>query len=142
MKFGSPYIVSTAVLGGLFIAVAAAAPQSQWDGLYTVEQAKRGGALFEEKCSTCHGSDLMGSQMAPPLVGKDFSTGWNDLPLADMFELIKETMPQDNPGTLTNAQAADILAFLLERGSYPPGKSELSGETEELKKYKFVAARP
>jgi mono/diheme cytochrome c family protein len=134
--------VSTVVIGFLTVGSLlsyAQGAQSQWDGVYTVEQAKRGATLYEAKCSVCHGSDLAGGQMAPPLVGKDFTTVWNDLPLADLFELIRVSMPQNEPGTLTNAEAADLLAYVLQSGSYPAGTSELPGDPEQLKKLRFAA---
>src|SRR5215211_8361797 len=52
---------------------------SVWDGVYTEEQAKRGGPLYSEYCASCHGPELMGGEMAPPLASGDFISGWDGL---------------------------------------------------------------
>jgi mono/diheme cytochrome c family protein len=41
--------------------------QSVWDGIYTEEQANRGGALYAQRCARCHAPDLTGSEIAPAL---------------------------------------------------------------------------
>jgi hypothetical protein len=51
-------------------------------------------------------------------------------------------MPQNAPGSLSRAQNADILAFVLFKGNYPPGKTELPQQTEVLNGIKFVSAKP
>ncbi len=33
--------------------------KSQWDGVYTSEQAKRGQVLYDDQCSSCHGAELL-----------------------------------------------------------------------------------
>jgi mono/diheme cytochrome c family protein len=122
--------------------VSAQKPKSQWDGVYTAEQAKRGEELYAAKCASCHGASLSGSEMAPALVGGDFAANWNDLSLGDLFERMRMTMPSDDPGSLGRQANADILAFMLQRGSYPVGKTELPIETETLNTYKFLATQP
>ena len=116
--------------------------KSQWDGLYTVEQAKRGEQLYDKRCSSCHGADLMGGLHAPALVGSGFTPNWENMSLHDLFERIRTTMPEDDPGSLTRRQTADILAFMLQKGKYPEGTSELSTESDVLQTYKFFALRP
>lgn len=122
--------------------VAAQAPKSQWEGVYSEDQAKRGDALYGEHCAACHGPDLSGGEIAPALSGGEFAANWNDLTLGDLFERIRISMPQGDPGGVSRAQKADILAFLLSGGGYPAGAGELPSQTEELRTIKFVAARP
>ena len=69
---------------------------SVWDGVFTDEQAKRGEAAYRQECSNCHGAELEGGDMTPPLVGGGFTSNWNDLTLGDLFERIRLTMPLDN----------------------------------------------
>lgn len=116
--------------------------KSQWDGIYTEEQAKRGEPLYAEKCSSCHGADMNGGEMAPGLAGGEFSANWNDLSLSDLFERMRISMPQNNPGSLSRQQNADILAAMLKKGNYPAGKAELPTEADALKALKFVAQKP
>jgi mono/diheme cytochrome c family protein len=111
-------------------------------GVYTEGQAKRGEGMYAEKCSSCHGPELAGLDQAPSLTGGDFNTNWNDLALNDLFERIRISMPADKPGTLSRQEAADVVAFILQRGSFPAGQSELSSDAEALKGIKFLAKKP
>jgi len=116
--------------------------KSQWDGVYTMEQAGRGEKLYAEQCASCHGDALTGGEMAPALVGGEFTANWNDLSLGDLFERIRISMPQDNPGSLTRQQNADVLAFMLSRGGYPAGKMDLPTELPALRQVTFLATKP
>jgi mono/diheme cytochrome c family protein len=102
-------------------------------GVYTAPQAARGGALYQSKCSLCHGPDLSGDGMAPPLAGPDFSTHWAGQTLADLFDQIHTAMPSDQPGTLSAQQAADLVAFLLSSNKFPAGQAELPATMDHLK---------
>jgi mono/diheme cytochrome c family protein len=129
------------VVVGTALSLAAQA-KSQWDGVYSAEQATRGQALYGEKCASCHGPDLTGGEMAPALVGGEFSANWNDLSVGDLFERIRISMPQNDPGSLSRTQNADILAFILQRNKAPVGSAELPTQTEALNQVKFLAAKP
>jgi mono/diheme cytochrome c family protein len=135
-----------AVLGvaaaAAFGSVSAQQSKSQWDGVYSAEQAKRGETLYQEKCASCHGPDMAGGEMAPGLSGGDFTANWNDLSLGDLFERMRISMPQNNPGSLSRAQNADVLAFMLSKGGYPAGQAELPSQTEVLNEIKFLAMKP
>ncbi len=116
--------------------------KTQWDGVYTEDQAKRGEPLYAEKCSSCHGPDMNGGEMAPGLTGGEFQANWNDLTLGDLFERMRISMPQNNPGSLSRQQNADILAAMLKKGNYPAGKAELPTQTEMLNMVKFSSQKP
>jgi mono/diheme cytochrome c family protein len=127
---------------GSYGAVAAQDMKSQWSGAFTVEQAGRGETLYTDRCSVCHGGELRGTEMAPGLIDEVFSAKWNDQTLADLFDRIRRTMPQNDPGTLSGQQAADLLAFVLSKASYPAGTQELPADFDMLKIYKFLASKP
>jgi len=122
--------------------VAAQQAKSQWDGVYTAEQAKRGEGFYSQYCASCHGPDLAGGEMAPGLTGGEFASNWNDLSLGELFERIRISMPQNAPGSLSRQQNADILAFVLAKGNFPAGSTELPGATDLLNTIKFVAQKP
>jgi S-disulfanyl-L-cysteine oxidoreductase SoxD len=122
--------------------LAAQQAKSQWDGVYTEEQAKRGEPLYSQYCASCHGPDMAGGEMAPGLTGGEFSANWNDLSFGDLFDRIRVSMPQNSPGSLTRQQDADILAYMLYKAAVPAGKTELPTQTEVLGTIKFVAAKP
>lgn len=116
--------------------------KSQWDGVYTIEQAQRGEALYAEKCASCHNYDLSGGDVAPSLVGGEFTSNWNELTIGDLFQRIRLSMPQSDPGSLSRQQYTDVLAFILRRGNYPDGTAELPTQLEFLNMYKFLASKP
>lgn len=124
-------------------ATSPAAPSpSVWDGIYTEEQAARGGPLYSQGCAHCHAADLTGGETAPSLISPDFRSNWSGLSVDDLFERIKISMPQDSPGSLSRQQTADILAFVLSKGGFPAGKTELAREAEVLKEIRFEATKP
>jgi mono/diheme cytochrome c family protein len=131
-----------AVCGSLARAAAAQAPRTTWNGIYTDAQAKRGQAVYEDQCLSCHSPDLKGADQAPPLVGADFNADWNDLAISDLFERIRISMPADKPGTMKPEQVADVLAFVLSKGGFPAGDSELPAQGDALKDIKFLSKQP
>ena len=108
------------------------------DGVYTAAQADQGQVQFSQNCAACHGSGLTGNGEAPALVGGEFISNWAGLTVGELFERIRTTMPQDNPGKLSRAQYAQILAFILKSNGYPAGQKELDQRTEFLKAIGFV----
>lgn len=118
------------------------ASRSVWDGVYTDEQAQRGVPLYSQYCASCHGPSLEGGEMAPGLVAGDFTSEWNGLTLGDLFERMRTSMPQNDPGGLSRQQNADILAYMLSSNKFPAGTTELARDTEMLKQIRFQAMKP
>jgi mono/diheme cytochrome c family protein len=127
---------------GLVHRVSAEQGTSTWSGVYTEAQAKSGAQAYMKNCSECHLEDMAGDGFAPPLKGPEFMNNWNALTVGDLFERIRVSMPQDNPGSLSRQQYADIVAFIFSKGEFPAGKTELSTKTEELKLIAFEATKP
>ena len=119
----------------------AQAPKSQWEGVFTDAQARRGETVYADQCESCHGPDLTGGEFAPAVTGKDFNANWNDSSLGELFEKIRVSMPLNAPGTLSSQQSADVLAYVLSKG-FPAGSTELPAQTEALKGIKFIAQKP
>lgn len=140
-------IVAVVIISG-FVAISAhrgllaEQAQSIWDGVYTQEQAQRGDSLYTAQCASCHAPDMSGGEMAPGLTGGDFRSDWDGLSVGDLFERVRVSMPQNNPGSLSRQQIADILAFVFSKGGFPVGKTELSSKLEMLSQIKFVASKP
>jgi len=116
-------------------ATAQATARTQWDGVYSSDQAERGRIAYEQHCATCHGPDLLGmpqevrysgqSARTPALTGEYFMAGWEGLSLNDLRERIRVSMPQQAPGTLSATAVTEVVAFILERSGYPAGSADL-----------------
>jgi mono/diheme cytochrome c family protein len=122
------------LLAGVVVAPAqeTAAPSVR-DGVYTVEQADRGEALYDDRCTVCHGEmRAIVPEMAALLGDHTFRNFWRGRSLGEMFGYIRETMPQDAPGTLTAAQAAEIVAHILRGNRLPAGDAALPDDEETL----------
>jgi mono/diheme cytochrome c family protein len=142
--------LSAAVVTGLIVSVGGAsgrragsaaraqsAAASVLDGVYTEAQAARGMGLYDKQCSLCHGEKLDGG-IAPGLTGDDFTSEWVTQTVGDMVEKMRQTMPADDPGKLTPAQATDIAAYILSKNKYPVGQTELATEVAALKQIRIV----
>src|ERR1051325_2408335 len=134
------------VIAGVFLAsgwwaTAHAQAQTTVQGVYTAEQAKRGEGLYKEQCAACHGDDLGGSGPMPPLAGSDFVKSWEGKTVGHLFEKKHPSMPATAPGTLSEQQTADIIAYLFSVGKYPAGTTELAAKMEPLSKIKIDAPK-
>jgi len=113
-----------------------------WDGVYTEEQATRGAEVYAGKCAMCHGDSLGGVEAAPPLTGPSFYANWEGESLNALFERIRMSMPLDNPGSLSRAQNADVLAHMLKIGGYPAGNAPIDGQAGTLTAIKVLTYKP
>jgi mono/diheme cytochrome c family protein len=132
----------SAVLAVAAVVVFVQETKSVWDGVYTEEQAKRGEALYFERCVRCHGPSYMGgSDGAQPLIGSTFNGNWNNVGLDQMLDRVRLSMPQDKPASMSRQQTADAIAFLLSINKIPAGKTELPREAEMLALIQYKAAK-
>jgi len=132
-----------ATTGGLLgSAVRAQAPAtSVTGGVYSAAQAKRGQTTYNDSCAKCHLEDLSGGATSPPLQGPDFLTNWKGKTLGALFDEVRMTMPFDSPGSLTPAQYADVLAYMLSVNKFPAGEKELDKEPEPMQQIKIEAPK-
>jgi mono/diheme cytochrome c family protein len=117
------------------------APASVRDGIYSVEQARRGESLYREQCASCHGEKLEGRGQAPPLTGDEFVMDWNGMTIGDLFEKMQTSMPADQPGHLSREQNAMLLAYILSSNKFPSGGADLPTDAERLRLIRFESAQ-
>jgi mono/diheme cytochrome c family protein len=137
--FAALGLVLAASVAGLS---AQTASHNVWDGVYTADQATQGNAVFADKCATCHGPDLNGAEMAPPLVGATFLGDWVGQSADDLFTRIHTTMPANDPGSLSNAQVAQVLAYILSVNQFPAGSTALPSDDAGLGQIAITAEKP
>ncbi len=97
------------------------------DRVYSDAQGDRGQALYTAQCGTCHGEALDGGQ-GPSLAGVAFLRMWDGRSVAELVDKVHRTMPATTPGTLTRAQAREVVAYLLKMNGFPAGARELEDE--------------
>jgi mono/diheme cytochrome c family protein len=109
-------------------------------------QPERGAKLYAEYCSDCHGDRGEGKKKAPAVVGAgalplDPPAGKKrDVPFrtaADVLAWTKKTMPADDPGSLTDDQYADVVAFALKENGV-----DLAGKRLDANSAANIQLRP
>ncbi len=72
-----------------------------------------GAGLFTATCARCHGPDGAGLLAVPALWGpKSFSVGASMARTERAASFIRQNMPFDKPGTLTDQEAFDVAAYM------------------------------
>jgi len=110
-------------------AAPAAAPATTAAGAFTGAQAMRGQTGYSQACSVCHLEDLSGSDQAPPLAGDGFMANWLGQGVGALVDRVRNTMPLDNPGSLSSSAATDIVAYMLQANNMPAGSQELTSQS-------------
>lgn len=119
-------------------AVPASEPRSAWELVYSTEQASLGGDIYPSVCGRCHGYRLDGAPddpdmlPAPPIAGTKFLRNWNGRSLAALFEYTRTTMPENNPGFLSDQEFIAIVAYMLAESEMPSGPIALPAEVMAL----------
>jgi mono/diheme cytochrome c family protein len=122
-------LIAASATGLAMLAAAALAQTVASAGVFTDAQATRGAAAFTgSHCVMCHGATLAGSDQAPPLAGDAFLANWVGQSLGDLAMRIHTTMPGDNPGSLTDAQVADVIAYILQQNKFKAGPKEFPAD--------------
>src|ERR1700750_1265344 len=91
---------------------------------FTDAQAQAGQAAYAQSCARCHDSGE-----APVLNGANFSSVWASRTTKDLYARIKDTMPVDNPGTLSSDAVVSIVAYLLKNNGVSAGTAPRAGTT-------------
>ena len=93
-------------------------------GVYTEAQSDRGQTLFRSKCASCHAPNRFTDDL--------FYTSFAGKPLWEMFDVISDTMPEDDPGSMKKEEYADVIAYLLKLNKFPAGSVELPVDKDAL----------
>jgi S-disulfanyl-L-cysteine oxidoreductase SoxD len=93
---------------------------------FTAEQAERGAETYASACAQCHGDELQGN---PPLVGETFLDRFDHV--WAFYDVTRETMPQDDPGSLADETYGELVAFVLERNGFAEGDAPLDVEDRD-----------
>src|SRR5579864_4045245 len=115
-------LLFSVVFGTVALGIAAA----QQSGVFTSAQAQSGQAVYNQICSACHGANFEGSGDAPGLAGGTFLLKWRPKMVSELFGVILQTMPPTNPGSLGEAAALNVTAYILQRNGAQSGQQALT----------------
>jgi len=103
----------------------ASAGRSVMSGVYSTVQAERGQAAHKISCLGCHGAENY--------TGETFEKAWLNRTVFDFLDRLRNTMPDDNPGSVKHEDYVDIIAYILSVNGYPPGDKDLSYSEDSLR---------
>lgn len=128
MQFAGMIVVVSSLLAG---AEAAAEPRTVNDQVYSKAQAKIGEKLYADQCLLCHDKKYF-----RPVLKR-----WEGQPISVLFTVMSTSMPESNPGFLTEKEYIDILAYILSLSRYAAGDTELSYKDGTLNELTVEARR-
>ena len=116
-----------------------ASAQGAKPALYTADQASAGAAVYAQACGACHGAQLEGVA-APALKGSVFGemATAQGLTVDALLDVIANTMPQSDPGSLKPEEYAAVTAYILQQNGYPAGATPLAKNAAGLKETKIT----
>jgi mono/diheme cytochrome c family protein len=105
---------------------------------YTEAQAQAGQTVFHTQCAICHGDTLEG-KAGPALAGAQFLSvsQYQQLNADYLYRFMSKHMPLNAPGSLSEAQYLDALAYILQVNGYPSGKQPLTADDQHLAQIKI-----
>ncbi|MGH8148333.1 MAG: c-type cytochrome, partial [Rhodanobacteraceae bacterium] len=106
--------------------------------LYTAPQATTGKQQYLANCAMCHGA-LLDGFVGPALKGKHFAPPSADYHVSDIFTIVANNMPADQPGSLDHKTYVQVMAYVLQQNGYPAGTQALTYEGAMKSKAKFIS---
>lgn len=98
---------------------------STLDGIYTVAQAARGHAVYENICSECHETEEW--------TDAAFKARWNEESIYRFWYFIYERMPHGAPPySLPRENVSDVVTYILQLNGLPAGDAELGTDDDAL----------
>jgi hypothetical protein len=135
---GWTLVVSTCILGVMSSAGMAQSShpngqRSTGQGVYSRQQWMRGRDVYAGLCAGCH--------PAITHVGPMFTTSWAGKKLSDLFGFLRERMPKNDPGSLSEQEYVDVMSYMLRLNGMPSGVEELPADSVALTKIRIDSSR-
>ena len=96
---------------------------------FTEAQAVQGEIVYKRACSACH--------QIRDHSNEDFRFNWKGRSVLELFNTIRNTMPQETPGSLAPQQYADIVAYMMKVNGIAAGPRPLLPDTAALRATRF-----
>jgi S-disulfanyl-L-cysteine oxidoreductase SoxD len=130
--------VRAAVATASFVLVSAGArvaSQTPVDPVtYSDAQATRGEEVFSKVCVECH--------TRKDMTNAEFRGKWNGRTMFELFDRIRSTMPESNPGGLSRGQYLDVTTYLAKINGIPAGAVELPDDDGAMRKQVLALPPP
>ena len=128
MLAGSIVVWVTAVAFSGTVAGSIPAEKTTNDGVYTKAQADGAKAQFDKICADCHPFTVAAKKKPKdvPLGDEPFFENWNGRTLGELVTTIVLTMPNDGSAVVNDAEAVDLVAYILQQNGFAPGTSALT----------------
>ena len=94
-------------------------------GVFTLEQAAKGRQVYAVQCTSCHSTSTHS--------GSAFMKSWNGRTVWDLFAFLKETMPQSDPGFLSDDEYLHVVTYMLSLNKMPAGQRALVVDEAAMK---------
>jgi cytochrome c len=107
--------------------------RSTGEGVYSREQWMRGRDVYAGLCAGCH--------PAITHVGPMFTTSWAGKKLSDLFGFLRERMPKNDPGSLSEEEYVDVMAYMLRLNGMPAGVEDLPADSLALTKIRIDSSK-
>src|SRR5436305_4629960 len=121
--FGAAVAIGAAAAAGIWGSHAVAQTSA---GPFTEAQAQAGQPIYASRCSACHAS---GGETVR-LVGPGFTQAWRSRSTRELYTRIKTTMPFNDPGSLSEAEATAVVAYILKSNGAAAGTTAFTPATD------------
>ena len=93
----------------------------------------RGRDVYAGMCAGCH--------PAVTHVGPVFTKSWAGKKLSDLFGFLRERMPKNDPGSLSEQEYVDVMSYMLRLNGMPAGVEEMPADSVALTKVRIDSSR-
>ena len=127
-------LIGRAILFVVFCSITALHAQENIttnDKIFSKQQAKIGATLYKNNCLICHDKKYF----------RPVFKAWDGQSLGTFYLVMSSSMPESNPGSLSQQEYVDILAYILSLNRYSSGEDVLLPSTEILNKITISARK-
>ena len=130
---------AVAVGGAVSHPAAGAAQKTTNDAVFSRAQADGAKAQYDKLCADCHPftAEAKKKPADVALGGEEFFENWEGRTVGEMITTIALTMPNDGSAVVSDSEAANLVAYILQRNGAPAGTKALAKEDGAA-----VVARP
>ncbi len=93
----------------------------------------RGRDVYAGLCASCH--------PAITHIGPVFTKAWAGKKLSELFGFLRERMPKNDPGSLSEQEYVDVMSYMLRLNGMPTGIDDLPADSVALTTIRIDSSR-